>query len=136
MKKFAASILALTMASSLCVPAFAATKAEVPEISATSSEVSPRIYWKGTVTLNTAYYTTITDSNNIFTDSPLIESHINNPGTVFIRVIDENGQPIGSTARLVAGNSVRLGPIPAFSGTYTIQAWAQTASGSYTFTID
>lgn len=136
MKKFASIVLALTMVSSLCVPAFAATKAEAPETSATSTEVSPRIYWKGTVALNTTSYTTITDSNNIFPDSPKVISHIDNPGPVSIRVIDEDGQPVGKSYTVAAGNDVTLDRIPAFTGTYTIQGKATMTSGNFTFTID
>lgn len=137
MKKFASLILAFTMASTLCIPAFAAEvpKTELPETSVASTEVTPRISWSGTVYLNTSEFREVTTSNNIFSDRPLVKSHIKNPGSVVIRVYDEAGQPIGQNVRVAAGSSVRLDKIPAFSGTYTIEAMAISSSGDYTFSI-
>ena len=65
----------------------------------------------------------------------MVKSHIKNPGSVVIRVYDEAGQPIGKNVRVAAGSSVRLDEIPAFSGTYTIEAMAISSSGDYTFSI-
>ena len=128
MKKFVSMALALTVAASMAVPAFAASEPVAPqnEPTAATESVSPCIYWTGTAKLNTTDYVNITSSNNIFPDSPLVTSDANNPGNVTIRVINEKG---------AQGSSVRLDQIPAFSGTYTIQGKASVA-GTYTFNID
>lgn len=85
--------LALTVAASMAVPAFAASEPVAPqnEPTAATESVSPCIYWTGTAKLNTTDYVNITSSNNIFPDSPLVTSDANNPGNVTIRVINEKG---------------------------------------------
>lgn len=137
MKKFVSMALALTVAASMAVPAFAASEPVAPqnEPTAATESVSPCIYWTGTAKLNTTDYVNITSSNNIFPDSPLVTSDANNPGNVTIRVINEKGAQVGETKTIAPGSSVRLDQIPAFSGTYTIQGKASVA-GTYTFNID
>ena len=95
MKKFVSMALALTVAASMAVPAFAASEPVAPqnEPTAATESVSPCIYWTGTAKLNTTDYVNITSSNNIFPDSPLVTSDANNPGNVTIRVINEKGAP-------------------------------------------
>lgn len=133
--------LALTVAASMAVPAFAASEPVAPQneptaaTTAATESVSPCIYWTGTAKLNTTDYVNITSSNNIFPDSPLVTSDANNPGNVTIRVINEKGAQVGETKTIAPGSSVRLDQIPAFSGTYTIQGKASVA-GTYTFNID
>lgn len=82
MKKFVSMALALTVAASMAVPAFAASEPVAPqnEPTAATESVSPCIYWTGTAKLNTTDYVNITSSNNIFPDSPLVTSDANNPG--------------------------------------------------------
>ena len=137
MKKFVSMALALTVAASMAVPAFAASEPVAPqnEPTAATESVSPCTYWTGTAKLNTTDYVNITSSNNIFPDSPLVTSDANNPGNVTIRVINEKGAQVGETKTIAPGSSVRLDQIPAFSGTYTIQGKASVA-GTYTFNID
>ena len=136
MKKFVSMALALTVAASMAVPAFASEPvAPQNEPTAATESVSPCIYWTGTAKLNTTDYVNITSSNNIFPDSPLVTSDANNPGNVTIRVINEKGAQVGETKTIPPGSSVRLDQIPAFSGTYTIQGKASVA-GTYTFNID
>jgi hypothetical protein len=134
---FVSMALALTVAASMAVPAFAASEPVAPqnEPTAATESVSPCIYWTGTAKLNTTDYVNITSSNNIFPDSPLVTSDANNPGNVTIRVINEKGAQVGETKTIAPGSSVRLDQIPAFSGTYTIQGKASVA-GTYTFNID
>ena len=131
MKKFVSMALALTVAASMAVPAFAASEPVAPqnEPTAATESVSPCIYWTGTAKLNTTDYVNITSSNNIFPDSPLVTSDAT------IRVINEKGAQVGETKTIAPGSSVRLDQIPAFSGTYTIQGKASVA-GTYTFNID
>ena len=119
MKKFVSMALALTVAASMAVPAFAASEPVAPqnEPTAATESVSPCIYWTGTAKLNTTDYVNITSSNNIFPDSPLVTSDANNPGNVTIRVINEKGAQVGETKTIAPGSSVRLDQIPAFSGT-------------------
>ena len=75
MKKFVSMALALTVAASMAVPAFAASEPVAPqnEPTAATESVSPCIYWTGTAKLNTTDYVNITSSNNIFPDSPRSE---------------------------------------------------------------
>ena len=69
---FVSMALALTVAASMAVPAFAASEPVAPqnEPTAATESVSPCIYWTGTAKLNTTDYVNITSSNNIFPDSP------------------------------------------------------------------
>ena len=62
MKKFVSMALALTVAASMAVPAFAASEPVAPqnEPTAATESVSPCIYWTGTAKLNTTDYVNIT----------------------------------------------------------------------------
>lgn len=64
MKKFVSMALALTVAASMAVPAFAASEPVAPqnEPTAATESVSPCIYWTGTAKLNTTDYVNITSS--------------------------------------------------------------------------
>lgn len=137
MKRIYAFILSMVMVISMASTAFAA---ELPssgykEIAASEREVTPRIKWNGTAWLTTSGFCTITTSNNIFDDDPLVESDGNNAGDVTIRVLNEKGQQVGSTKTVSPGSSVRLDMIPANSGTYRIQGKA-SVEGNYAFNID
>ena len=57
MKKFVSMALALTVAASMAVPAFAASEPVAPqnEPTAATESVSPCIYWTGTAKLNTTF---------------------------------------------------------------------------------
>lgn len=137
MKKIVSIALALAVASSMSITAFAASESATPQndTAVANEDVSPYIHWTGTAKLTTGDYSNITSSNNIFPDSPLVTSDANNPGSVTIRVVDDAGGQIGETKTVSAGSSVRLDQIPALSGTYTIQGKA-TVAGTYTFTVD
>ena len=107
----------------------------VNDITEQTSEAEPRINWTGTAYISTIDWCNIVSDNNAFPDSPKITSDANNPGTVTVRVKDEDGNVVGSTKTLKAGESVRLDQIPMLSGVYTIQAIASTTSGTYTFHV-
>ena len=142
MKKLPAIVLSLALASALSTSAFAAEPVQMNNVSAdvssmitTQAEKSPRIKWTGTAQLNPDVYSNITASNNIFPDSPLITSSSKNPGIVTVRVINSKGNQVGGTKTMRPGESARLDRIPANSGTYTIQGYAEVA-GEYTFSVD
>lgn len=98
--------------------------------------ITPRINWDGTAWLVTTGFCTITTSNNIFNDSPLVISDGNNAGVVTLRVLNEKGEQVGDTKDVSPGKSVRLDQIPHDSGTYRIQGKAKKVEGNYYFDID
>lgn len=98
--------------------------------------VQPRVNWTGNARLSTDGYYNVTSSNNIFKDSPKVTNHAGNPGTIKVRIINGNGKQVGSTKEIKVGKTVTMDQIPAFSGTYTLQAKAVSEAGSYTITID
>lgn len=136
-KKLLAILGICVVMSATSVTAFAATIPSQTETNVdTNKDVQPRVKWTGKARLGTGVYYNVTSSNNIFADSPKVTNHAGNPGKIRVRVINSKGEQVGSTKDIKAGSSVRLDKIPAFSGTYTLQAKALDKSGSYTITID
>lgn len=117
-----------------------ALAAEIPdqkELSINEENIiQPRVNWTGNARLSTDGYYNVTSSNNIFRDSPKVTNHAGNPGTIKVRIINGNGKQVGNTKEIKAGKTVTMDQIPAFSGTYTLQAKAISKAGSYTITID
>ena len=135
MKRLFAMIIALVMAVSMTALACAAeAPTAVNDVTAEQS-ISPRINWDGTAWLVTDHFTTITTSDNIFNDSPLVISDGNNASNVTLRVLNEKGEQVGDTKVVAPGKSVRSDQIPHDSGTYRIQGKA-TIEGNYYFDID
>lgn len=137
MKKIFAFILSIAMVVSMSTTAFAA---EIPTSGSDNAAnleqmVAPRIKWDGTAWLGTDAFYTIVTSDNIFDDAPLVKSDGNNAGDVTIRVLNEDGDPVGSTKTVSPGSSVRLDTIPSDSGIYRIQGKAKV-TGNYKFNID
>lgn len=116
-----------------------ALAAEIPdqkELSINEENIiQPRVNWTGNARLSTDGYYNVTSSNNIFRDSPKVTNHAGNPGTIKVRIINGNGKQVGNTKGIKAGKTVTMDQIPAFSGTYTLQAKAISKAGSYTITI-
>lgn len=125
------AVLALTIGGS---GTFAASE------STTSNESDPPMHimvnWTGTTYVSQSSWVNITSSNNLFPDSPLVTNHISNPGRLKVRIINSNGAQVGQVKYVSVGQSVRMDQIPAFSGTYTLQAIAEYTAGSYTISID
>ncbi len=101
-----------------------------------SNTIQPRVNWTGNAYISNENWCNITSSNNFFPDSPKVTNHAGNPGTIKVRVIDNTGKQIGNEKTIKVGNSTTLDQIPAFSGTYTLQAKASKDSGIFTITID
>ena len=98
--------------------------------------IQPRVKWTGKARLGTKVYYNVTSSNNIFKDSPKVTNHAGNPGAIKVRIVNSDGKQVGATKEIAAGKTVTMDSIPAFSGTYTLQAMALDKEGSYTITID
>ncbi len=101
-----------------------------------AEEEIEEVCWSGSAYVSTSYYCNVTSSNNIFPDSPKVTNNANNPGTIKVRIINSSGQQVGEVKTIAVGESVTMDQIPAFSGTYTLQAKATATSGYYTISID
>lgn len=136
MKKFiVASLLSTTILGAVFLngqPVFAAESSTTPEV----GEIRPLVNWSSTAYLTLNAYSNVTSSNNLFADRPLVTNSASNPGPIMVRVVNSNGQVIGSPKTILTGQSVRLDQIPAFSGTYTLQAQAYRSAGYYFISID
>lgn len=136
MKKFiATSLLSATFLGLLfsnTQSVLAMEKTMAPQV----EDIRPLVNWGSTAYLTTNAYSNVTSSNNIFNDRPLVTNSANNPGPIMVRIVNTAGQVIGSTKTILTGRSVRLDAIPAFSGTYTLQAKATTKTGNYFISID
>lgn len=96
-----------------------------------------RVYWSGTAYVSDTAYTNITSSNNLFDDNPKVTNSAGNAGKLSFRIVDKNGEPIGRVKVCIDGYSVTMDTIPFNSGTYTLQAKADSGkAGSYYITID
>jgi len=105
-------------------------------ISPESGEIRPLVNWSGSAYITTAAYSNVTSSNNIFKDSPTVTNSADSPGPIMVRVVKSTGEIIGNSKTIFRGKTVTLDPIPAFSGTYTLQAKAVNSSGYYYISID
>lgn len=105
-------------------------------VSQQENEIQPRVNWTGTAYLSKGKWCNVTSSNNIFPDKPQVTNASGNKGTIEVRIINEKGEIVGSKKTIKVGKTVTLDNIPAFSGTYTLQAKAIDKSGTYTISID
>lgn len=136
MRKFiATSLLSATVLGAFFLnrsPVLAAESSATPEV----GDIQPLVNWSSTAYLTLGAYSNVTSSNNLFADRPLVTNSASNPGPIMVRVVNSKGQVIGSPKTILTGQSVRLDQIPAFSGTYTLQAQAYTRAGYYSISID
>ena len=77
----------------------------------------------------------VTSSNNLFPDSPKVTNDASNPCSIKVRIVNEAGAVVGKEKEVEVGKSVTMDKIPALSGTYTLQAYSETA-GNFTISID
>lgn len=117
-----------------CVPAFATGPAE-STASQETSEIQPRLNWNGPVYLVSGSWTTILGDNNVFAAYLSVHSDIDNPGTIEVRVLDEDRNQIVEPTLIFRGETIYLDVIPAFSGAYSLQAKAEV-TGTYYFDIE
>lgn len=97
--------------------------------------IVPLVDWSGNAYLTRNVWSTVMGSNNIFKDTPTITNVANNPGTAKFRIVNGNGVVIAESGYVSPGSSTSLGPIPAFSGTYTLQANVEV-TGYYNIKVD
>ena len=118
------SVLVSTILLGASVTTFASNSNDSLNNSVESIEKGAKVKWK------------VTSSNNIFPDSPKVTNYDSNPSTIKVRILNSNGAQVGETKSIAPGQTVRLDRIPAFSGTYTLQACPDGDSGYYTISID
>ncbi|WP_304681788.1 hypothetical protein [uncultured Clostridium sp.] len=130
------SVLVSTILLGASVTTFASTSNGSLNNSIESIEKGAKVKWKGTAYLSKGNWCNVTSSNNIFPDSPKVTNYGSNPSTIKVRILNSNGAQVGETKSIAPGQTVRLDRIPAFSGTYTLQACPDGDSGYYTISID
>lgn len=133
-----ATALALSLAVGNSTQVNAATAENVDMIENTineNHEIVPLINWSGNAYLTKNKWSNVIGSNNIFRDSPTITNRAGNPGTVKFRIVNSKGNIIAESGYIASGKSVKLGPIPASAGTYTIQGNAEV-TGTYNIAVD
>ena len=130
------SVLVSTILLGASVTTFASNSNDSLNNSVESIEKGAKVKWKGTAYLSKGNWCNVTSSNNIFPDSPKVTNYGSNPSTIKVRIINSNGAQVGETKSIAPGQTVRLDRIPAFSGTYTLQACPDGDSGYYTISID
>lgn len=101
-----------------------------------SSKKETRVKWKGKAYLATGYWCNVTSSNNVFKESPKVTNHTSNPSEIKVRILNGRGALVGETKTIGVGETVQLDQIPAFSGTYTLQAYTEGMSDDYLISID
>lgn len=130
------SVLVSTILLGASVTTFASNSNDSLNNSVESIEKGAKVKWKGAAYLSKGNWCNVTSSNNIFPDSPKVTNYDSNPSTIKVRIINSNGAQVGETKSIAPGQTVRLDRIPAFSGTYTLQACPDGDSGYYTISID
>lgn len=130
------SVLVSTILLGASVTTFASNSNDSLNNSVESIEKGAKVKWKGTAYLSKGNWCNVTSSNNIFPDSPKVTNYDSNTSTIKVRIINSNGAQVGETKSIAPGQTVRLDRIPAFSGTYTLQACPDGDSGYYTVSLD
>lgn len=97
--------------------------------------IVPYVDWSGNAYLTRNVWTNVTASNNVFTDTPTVTNVAGNPGTAKFRIVNGRGDVILESGYVDPGKSTSIGPIPAFSGTYTLQAVVEK-TGTYNIKIN
>lgn len=98
-------------------------------------QIQPRVNWSGTAYLAEKQWCNVTSSNNFFRDSPKVTNSASNPCTIKVRIVNAAGEVVGNEKTVSVGKSVKMDTIPAFSGTYTLQAYAEK-EGNFRISID
>ncbi len=118
------------------IVAFASeSESEVIVADSVQEQIQPRVNWSGTAYLAAKQWCNVTSSNNVFRDSPKVTNGASNPCSIKVRIVKESGEVVGEEKEVGVGESVKMDKIPAFSGTYTLQAYSEKA-GNYTISID
>lgn len=137
LKKALSAMGICVMLAATSVTAYAAEPMQASTaVTENDTRIQPRVNWTGKARLGLNVYYNVTSSNNIFPDTPTITNHAGNPGKIKVRIVNSKGKIVAGPKEVAAGKSVKLGQIPAFSGTYTLQAMALSKAGSYTISID
>ncbi len=135
-QKILISLLCITLAASP-VTAMASADNPVDNVGEQEPIKLRRVFWSGTAYVSDTAYTNITSSNNLFDDNPKVTNSAGNAGKLSFRIVDKDGEPIGSVKVCIDGYSVTMDTVPFNSGTYTLQAKADSGkAGSYYITID
>lgn len=130
-KRFFTLLTAVALIFTCSVPAFAVE----PSQGNTSDVVEPRLNYHGVVNLRTDEFVTIVTDYNLFDQYLTIISDRLNPGDVFVRVVNGDGQIVIGSTRVSPGDDVMIGPIPMSSGHYILEGIAVSVSDRYSFTI-
>ncbi len=103
--------------------------------SVVQGQIQPHVNGSGTVYLAANQWCNVTSSNNVFPYKPKITNDASNPCYIKLRIVNEVGEVVGKEKEVEAGKSVTMDNIPAFSGTYTLQAYSEK-EGNFTISID
>ncbi|WP_317368911.1 hypothetical protein [uncultured Tyzzerella sp.] len=128
MKKFKNVLLMSLVATTvLTTPIFAQTNSQENVVEDKENySIQSRIYFNEDVRLS-EYWTTVTRSNNLFNDNPKVVNNKNNPGILYVRIIDQHGNQVGREKAIQKGDYEILDDIPFNSGTYTVECKVSTA---------
>lgn len=129
-------IIASCLSLSILGVSTASNIANAEELTSSDGEITPYVNWSGSAYLVTNAYSNVTSSNNIFADSPTVTNNVANAGSIKVRIVNSSGKQVGSVKEIGKGKSVVLDQIPAFSGTYTLQAIAMDKEDKYLINID
>ena len=111
--------------------------ASVTQVTIVDDLPESRINYTGNTFLHPGLWLTVTTSNNLFPDSPMVTNHSVNPGAISVRIVSAlTHDVICSEMLLGRGDSGRTCRIPALSGEYAVQAMAMTTSANYLISVD
>lgn len=138
MKKYISLFLVVVMIMvQLAIPAYATevSVTEVPLVEGTQEDIQPRLDVDVDAHLSDSWTNIVTDDNWL-NAVVTVESHGNNIAIVWLRVLNEDGQQVGSEKKVSPGYSVKMDKIPHVSGTYVLQGQVLYGNeGNYTFHI-
>lgn len=93
------------------------------------------IDWRDSVYLTPYSWNNIAYDNNLFGEYIDVTNKGDNIDSIWVRIQDEDGNVICGPTWIQSGTTATLGRVPAFSGTYTIQAKSYSRSATFGLTI-
>ena len=90
--------------------------------------------WSGSTYLTAGQWCNVIGDNNLFKADVNVTNNGGKPGSIKVQILNNKGEIKGKPQTIKPGKTVTFAEIPANSGTFVVQAKAET-SGTYTLKV-
>ncbi len=98
-------------------------------------EIEPHLDYEHKSYLSTNGWSNVVNDNNWLNAELEVTNDSNNPGDIYVRVVDENGKIIVSSTFIELGDTITLDKIEFNAGKFYVQAKAKDEAGNYTIKV-